>query len=323
MHTLKKILLFCFVIISISCEKEFNMKLKETSNIIAVEGKIENDFPPYILLTNSFSIYKDFNINSLTNLFIQGANISIFHNNDTIHLKEYNSTNIHEMPDSFQVELAERLGFDIAQFGGSFPPFVSIYTIDFSKMPLFVGELGQTYGLEIKVQDKILTASTSIPNRTVHFDSLWLETHPNPAKFPDYYQLTGILSDNGSTTDYYRYATKVDEEPWLVSNSSVFDDVFFNGKKFKIFIPKGNRFGDTPDPLDETVGYWNNQDSVLTFKLSLIDRPHYDFWRTLESNRSSQGSPFGSFVVVKSNIQGGGVGIWGGYASYTHHFYRF
>ena len=94
-------------------------------------------------------------------------------------------------------------------------------------------------------------------------------------------------------------------------------------EKFKIFIPKGNRFGDTPDPLDETVGYWNNQDSVLTFKLSLIDRPHYDFFIILESNRSSQGSPFGSFVVVKSNIQGGGVGIWGGYASYTHHFYRF
>jgi len=316
---MKKIFILLLVILSMACEKEIKMNVKETTDLIAVEGKIENDFPPYILLTNSFSIYKGFNITNLTNLFIQGAKIFIYHNNDTIELKEYNNTNINEMPDSFQVELANRLGFDINLFDGAFPPFVSIYTVDFSKTPIFTGALGQKYGLRIEVQDKTLTANTTIPDRTVHFDSLWTEPHPN-SKYPDFFQLYGILSDNEATTDYYRYATKADGEPWLISNTSVFDDDIYNGKRFQIFIPKGHRYGSFPDQLDETDGYWNIQDSILTFKLSLIDKEHYDFWRTLESNRNNQSSPFGSFVVIKSNIKGGAVGIWGGYASYTHYY---
>jgi hypothetical protein len=46
----------------------------------------------------------------------------------------------------------------------------------------------------------------------------------------------------------------------------------------------------------------------------MIDKSHYNFWRTLEADRGSQGNPFGSFVVVKTNINGG-IGVWGGYGS--------
>lgn len=314
---------FILIILSIiSCEKEFKMNVKEDTNMIVVDGKIENDFPPYILLTRSFSIYKGFNINSILNMFVNGAQISITNNNDTIRLKEYNSSNLHEIPDSFKVEFARNFGFDTSNFNGSLPPFISFYTIDFSADSIYKGKLGETYDLKIEVEGKTLTSTTTIPNRTVMFDSLWLETHPNPTKYPNYCQLTGILADNASTTDYYRYSTKTKNSPWLISSTSVFDDGFFNGKKFKIFIPKGHKYGDQPDPLDQTEGYWNFSDSTLIFKLSLIDKPHYDFWRTLESNRDSQGNPFGTFVVIKSNIKGG-TGVWGGYASYTHYFNLF
>jgi hypothetical protein len=170
-----------------------------------------------------------------------------------------------------------------------------------------------------------LTATTTIPNAIVKFDTLWIEPHVNSEKYPDYFRLIGILSDNGQSTDYYRYATRADNEPWLTTTQSVFDDAFYNGKQFQIFVPKGNEYGRRPDNDEdfETQDYWYKEDSVLTFKLSLIDKEQYDFWRTLEANRSSQGNPFGSFVVVKSNIKGGGLGIWGGYASYIHHYNRF
>ncbi len=318
----KIIYLLVIFIISLSCEKEIDLNIDVDKEDIVVDGIIENDFPPYLLLTRTFSIYKDLNVGDLSNFIISGAEIWVSTGTDSVKLKEYNSTNFDEIPDTFQTQLAHRFGIDISKFEGNLPQNISIYTVPFDEENIFIGELGKKYNLNIKVEDKTLTSVTTIPNYTKNFDTLWLETHPNPSKFPDLFQVTGILYDS-STTDYYRYFTKVDNEPWLVAQSSVFDDAFFNGKQFKIFIPKGYNFGfQNGQNFDETDGYWNQNDSTLFIKLSIIDKAHYDFWRTLESNRNSQGNPFGSFVVIKSNIVGG-MGIWGGYASKTISYQRF
>jgi hypothetical protein len=306
-----------------SCEKEIDLKIDVDKEDYVVDGKIENDFPPYLLLSKTFSIYKDLNISDLSQFLIKGAEIWVSNGTDSVQLKEYNNTNFNEIPDSFQTQLAHRFGIDLNIFNGNIPPFINFYTVPFDEEEIFTGELGKTYQLNIKINDKILTSKTTIPNYTNNFDTLWLETHPNPAKFPDLFQVTGILADNANKNDFYRYFTKVDNEPWLVADNSVFDDAFFNGERFKIFIPKGYNFGfQNGQNFDETDGYWNTNDSTLFIKLCIIDKEHYDFWRTLESNRSSQGNPFGSFVVIKSNIKGG-MGIWGGYASKTLIFQRY
>lgn len=316
---MNKIAILHIVLLSIifsSCEKEIDLKIDVNKEDIVVDGKIENDFPPYLLLTRTFSIYKDLNIGDLSNFMIAGAEIWVSNETDSVKLKEYNSTNFHEIPDTFQTQLAHRFGIDLEVFGGNIPPFITFYTVPFDSTEIFVGELGKTYNLLIKTGEKTLTSKTTIPNFTKNFDTLWLETHPNPSKYPDLFQVVGILNDN-NTRDYYRYFTKVDDEPWLVAQSSVFDDAFFNGKQFKIFIPKGRNFGSQNNQtFDETDGYWSFNNSTLYIKVCMIDKEHYNFWRTLESNRNAQGNPFGSFVVIRSNIKGG-MGIWGGYASKT------
>lgn len=301
-----------------SCEKEIDLNIETNPNEIIVEGHIENGIPPFVILTKSISLYDNININNLSNFFVSGARIVVSTATDSVELVEYNSTIIQSLPDSLVIAVAAQFGIQISS-ADEFPD-ISIYTVPLDAA-VYVGEIGKTYSLRIEVNDQVLTSSTTIP-APVFFDSLWIEPHPNPAFADSFFQLYGWLKDPPTLGNYYRYFTKVDNEPFLISRQSVFDDNFFNGKAFEIFIPKGKPIGSNSADFDfDTDGYWDIQDSVCTVKLSMIDKPHYDFWRTLEANRSSQGNPFGSFVIVKSNIKGG-KGIWGGYGSITGSYVR-
>jgi hypothetical protein len=53
----------------------------------------------------------------------------------------------------------------------------------------------------------------------------------------------------------------------------------------------------------------------VTLKLCNIDKATYDFWRTMEFAYSSVGNPFSSPTKVLSNISGGALGYFGGYAA--------
>ncbi|MBL0131278.1 MAG: DUF4249 family protein [Chitinophagaceae bacterium] len=46
-----------------------------------------------------------------------------------------------------------------------------------------------------------------------------------------------------------------------------------------------------------------------------MDKATYDFWRTMEYTYSTVGNPFSSPTKVISNIKGGGLGYFGGYAA--------
>ena len=49
-------------------------------------------------------------------------------------------------------------------------------------------------------------------------------------------------------------------------------------------------------------------------KFSAIDRSHFQFWRSEETQVGNNGNPFGSPAPVTGNINGG-LGIWGGYST--------
>ncbi|MCB9034009.1 MAG: DUF4249 family protein [Chitinophagales bacterium] len=311
-----------------NCEKEIDINLPAPENAVVVEGHIENDMPPYVLLTKNSAFFGGINLNDLAAYFISGASVKVIHQQDTITLKEYNYTNIDEMSDSLREKIIFLMGLSVVDTSSSNIldgfALATIYTIDESVNPNFVGALGGTYQLLIEVDGETITSTTTIPAYTVGFDSLWIESHPNADYADEYFQLYGFLNDP-NTTEFYRYFTFSQKTSLLISDNSVFDDAFFNGQRFEIFIPKGRRIGNNSNDetgFDETNGYWNNNDSILNVKLCIIDKPHYDFWRTLESSRNSQGNPFGSFVYVKSNIIGG-LGIWGGYATRTQSYYRY
>ncbi|MBK9327810.1 MAG: DUF4249 domain-containing protein [Sphingobacteriales bacterium] len=313
----KLLLLLPLAAILISCEKEIDLNIQPPADAVVVEGHIENGLPPYVLLTRNSAFFGNININDISSYFISGASITVLTDDDSVQLVEYNTALLQLLPDSLAIALAAQFGLSI-QSAADFPP-ITIYTVALSDTD-FTGKVGKQYDLRIRLNDKIITAATTIP-KPVYFDSLWLQPHPNPLYVDSFFQVYGRLKDPIEPGNYYRYFSKADNEPFLISDQSVFDDAFINGKKFNIFIPKGYPVGSKRSTNFNTSGYWTISDSVCTVKLCMIDKPHYDFWRTLESNRIRQGNPFGAVVFVKSNVNGA-LGVWGGYGSITGSFRR-
>ena len=170
------------------------------------------------------------------------------------------------------------------------------------------GEIGKTYDLKIEVEDKILTASTTIPE---HVPLEYIKFQKPSGNVADsLLELRTFIKDPEELTSYFRYFTAVDSEPLIPPFSSVFDDVFFNGKEFEFPLSKAEPINEEIDPGE--YGFFTVGDTV-TLKWSTIDEAHFDFWNTLEFNRVNQG-PFSSYTKVDFNISGG-IGIWGGYSS--------
>lgn len=308
------------ILFFVGCEKEIKLNIPVNSDKIVVEGHIENGIQPFVILTKNVSFYGNINLNNIGSYFVGGAKVTVITDNDSIQLQEYNGSIISLLPDSIAISLAAQFGLTITK-ASDFPPII-IYTVALSDTD-FVGVLGKRYDLRIEKDAKILTSTTTIP-QPAYFDSLWLQPHPDASYADSFFQVYGQLKDPVVSGNFYRYFTRVDNEPFLTSEQSVFDDALISGGNVKIFIPKGNKIGSNPEFNfnDKTAGYWNVLDSFCYIKLSMLDQAHYDFWRTVEANRNSQGNPFGNSVVVKGNINGG-LGIWGGYGSITGVYRRF
>lgn len=301
----------------VACEKEINLKVPNPKNAYVVEGHIENGIPPYVLLTKNAAFYGNINLNNLASYFVSGAHITVSTGRDTVHLQEYSGALIHSLSDSVAIALAAQFGINISS-AADFPP-ITIYTVSPADTG-FVGQVGKQYDLNIEIGGKEITATTSIPI-PVFFDSLWIRPHPNPALADSFFQVYGRLYDPPAQGTFYRYFTKADHEAFLINDRSVFDDALVNGGKIEIFIPKGHPVGSIGSTDFNRAGYWNISDTICTIKLCVIDKPHYDFWHTVEANRSSQGNPFGSSVYVQSNVVGA-YGVWGGYGSITGSYVR-
>jgi len=317
-YTGRYLFLSLIVMLVISgCEKEVNLKNQDVKDSIVVEGHIENGIPPYVLLTKNKSYYGNVNINDLESYFVHDAIITITTDDDTINLVEYNSAIIQSFPDSLAIAIAAQFGINITS-ALDFPA-ISIYTVPLDELG-FSGVFGKRYDLKIEVDGKTITSTTTIPAPT-SFDSLWIEDHPNLSYADSFYIFRGRLPVVNNA--YFRMFTKADDEAFRTDD--VYSEEFFSGGKINLNIRKGNAVGASFDPDTDfnTYGYWKkSQDSVCTVKISTLDQAHYDFWRTVEQNRQSQGNPFSSLVYVKSNVNGA-LGIWGGYGSTTVSFNRF
>ncbi|MEZ5054881.1 MAG: hypothetical protein R2807_09025, partial [Chitinophagales bacterium] len=90
--------LFCILFFT-ACEKEIKLNVKSNPNEIIVEGHIENDLPPYVILTKSISLYDNININNLSNFFVHNARIVVSTDSDSVELVEYNSSILQSLPD--------------------------------------------------------------------------------------------------------------------------------------------------------------------------------------------------------------------------------
>jgi Domain of unknown function (DUF4249) len=285
-----KMKLFTFLILSnlflYSCEKGVEFKLDEVTPKLVVEATIENGQAPVVYLSKSQAYFSQIDLTALAGSFVRNAEVYVSNGTLTHKLKEYTTP----------------IGAGINFYYYSNDPA--------NPATAFVGQLNKQYSLRIVSEGKEYTATTIIPNITRRIDSLFWKLAPagNP---PEKVALMMRAYDPPGFGDYVRYFTKQNSDPIYPGLNSVFDDQVIDGSSFEVQVERGKlRTGSTPDGYS----FFNKGDTV-TLKLCNIDKATFDFWRTMEFTYASVGNPFSSPTKVVSNIKGGGLGFFGGYAA--------
>ena len=136
-----KYIIFIIPIIWTSCD-DFEIDLPDYESKIVVDGWIEQDQYPEVLLSLSAAYFSEIDSVSLRELVVTRAKVTVSCDGieDILTLK----------PNSEY-----------------FPPYVYQGTI-------IKGEAGKTYELEVVYSENVLTASTTIPKVT-YLDSVWFE----------------------------------------------------------------------------------------------------------------------------------------------------
>ena len=281
----KLIILIIFSIGFISCEKNVTVNIPESTSKIVVEGYVETGSAPIVLLTKSLPFFGEINVNNILQYSILGATVIV--DNGII------IDTLTQIP-GYGVYISNNM----------------------------LGEIGFSYKLTVITNEGTITALTTIP-QPVNFDSTWWKVDGQRDSLGF---LWGHLSDPDTLGNAYRIFTKrinhytygaeigkVKDSTFFASQGSVFEDRYINGRSFDINFIRGRNenSGKADDENDERF-FFKRGDTVVV-KFCSIDRAHFEFWRTEESQVGNNGNPFGSPQPVHSNIKGG-LGIWGGYS---------
>lgn len=267
-----------FAMVFLSCEKDIDITLPESEKKIVVEGAIEQGVPPYVILTKTVGFFSPTDLESYKNSFIKGALITVSDGTTTVQL------------DEFTID-----GF-------------TVYTT--ANTSIF-GQVGKTYDLRIEAEGKVLTSTTTIP-QPQQMNYYYYKDQPG---FSNYGYLWFNQTDPPGYGNAYRIFTqrKGKDQRFIPADGSVWDDNFFDGLTFDAFIFRGHEPNSTAeDDNNETSEYFLQGDTVY-IKFCTIDQPHFEFWKTFETAAFNEGNPFAAPTTIRTNIEGGGLGVWGGY----------
>lgn len=285
---IKRIVYFILASIVLArCEKSITFTPENAESLVVVEATIENGQAPVVILSSSVNYFSQISPDILSNSFIRNANIEISNGTLTHKLKEYVISGIN--------------GYNLFY-----------YSVDSANLSTaFKGEFEKSYTLKITTGGKDYTAITTIPALAKKIDSLWWQKAPGNLD-SNYVKVVARVTDPPGYGNYIRYFTRRNQEPFWPGRNSTFDDQIVDGKTYDVQIDRGVNRNEVID--EETYTLFDRGDTV-TLKQCNIDKPTYDFWRTIEYSYASIGNPFSSPTKVLTNIKGGGLGYFGGYAA--------
>lgn len=339
--------IFCFY----SCdkffefEKEVDFSQGNTDSKIVVQAIIQPGLPAYAVLTKSEPFFDPVTEESIQNLFITDASISINDENDN----EVALTNILSLD-----VLSGIIGAELYDSLKNALPGLYIQT-EFLET---FSQANHRYDLKIIHESDTLTATTTIPN--IHpVDSLWFEVdenadRPNLGNFWFHYSDPDTLGNTIMIEHKRVFHTKETlwssnpSNPNITPNSITVKDIEdplfikslwgfvrndfegLNGTSFDTYFQRGAAnnllFNTTEADFEqEENGYFKSGKSVpshsyvvypdtVLLRLSQIDYQAYLFWRSADFQASSGGNPFAEPINLQSNINNG-LGIFFGQAA--------
>jgi hypothetical protein len=272
--------LLLIAIIFYSCEKDINIDVPAAEQKVVIQGSIDlNDYAK-VSLTKNLPYFGTIDSSMIYDLIIQEATVIVSDGlvNDT--LKKVTDLTM-------------------------FPPI-------YYKGTQIKGEVGKTYHLKVIALGKTFTASTTIP-APVSLDSAWFKVEPGKDSLG---YLWASFTDPAEPGNYYRIFTKriSKDAQYVPMLGSVTDDKFFNGQSFQFSMMRGSSSLNSTT-VDPEFGFFKIGDTIVV-KACAIDQAHYNFWRTAEQEIYGGSNPFSNPTQIVTNIEGGALGVWGGYGCF-------
>lgn len=272
------------------CEKEVNIDIVNGKPQIVVNGFIETGQPPVLLLSRSFGYLSTFDQSTIANNFVHDARITVSNGSREVSLREY------------EIDTGSDFRF-------------YIYSIDSADQQArtFLGRVNETYTLTVIADGKTYTSTTRIPDcRPPDSLAALLPDEPDLKK-PTARVLNLYYSDPDTPGNCYRYFTSLNGSPFHTASTSVFDDALVGNTGSTARLPLFLGY-DRSTASNDSTGYLFPGDRV-TLKWCAIERPVFNFYTTFEYTISNVGNPFTTPINVRSNITGGGLGVWAGYGA--------
>jgi len=307
------IILFISSSLFLSCSKEVKIDIPGFASQLVVDGTIETNGNPLVLLSQSSNIYSETNLSSYLNNFIENAAVKVVHGLDTFDLLPMN---IVDLPLASQKKLAEMLEIG---FGETILLPIKVY----SNIEL-IATANSSYELIIDYNSKTYKSTTFIPLPSTLDNLYWKPEISNPI----YGKSWARLSDNSTQYDAYKWEVRrinknsENEDLDLIfrkTNDAYFDDRFCNGLSFDFSYDNPLKRKDSTHLL-EYKRYFRMGDSVVV-KFSKMDKNTFTFFQKKSAQLSSNGNPFGSPINITSTISGGALGIWAGFSPYYDTLY--
>ena len=316
--------LFYISIIFISCQDEITLDLPQAENKLVVEASIEQGHPPYVILKKNEGYFDPIDSETFNSLFVNDIeSVKIWYNNNGVKV------------DSVILE-------QITLFDS--PPIYTDINFVSNNVDFETGELtlpynfsmpGRKYYLEIKWDNQIITAETTIPEPTP-LDCLWVEqsetaekdfkcdiraVYSDPAN-----QQNNILIKSKRLKHFER--NKEDTTSCLIDSIGepilklvdAASDILINGQSFETYFPRPSDNGfptgtynafHTKVCDEDTIEF---KKDIVLIKFCQIDEPSMKFWRGLVRQAGTNGNPFAEPSNLPSNINGG-LGVFTGYGA--------
>lgn len=284
-----------------ACTKEVHIDIPGFEEKLVIDGHIETNQPPIVLISKSKEVYAPTDIDAFLSGFISDAVVTMSDGTNSVQLDVICSGNL---PPGTEEAAAAMLGIPADQLANY--NICAYTTLD----PNFWGEVGKSYTLTVSYEGQTYTATTLISQPTPLNKVFWKPE----SGLTDHGYSWAELSDPPNQFDAYFWEVKrlngPDSDPnFAPTYSPATDDEFFDGLTFEFWYE--NPFG---DEMEDSVKWMYALGDSVVIKISKIDRDVYEFYEKKYMQLQTAGNPFASPTSIPSNFDNGALGVWAGFS---------
>lgn len=292
------------MMMTFSCSKAVKVKIPGYEEKIVIEGSIETDGFPFVLISKNKDVYSPTSQKEMLGSYLSGAKVWVSDGTKTIQLTEICTDNL---PAGMDTTVANFLGLPVELLHQV--TICAYVGLDES----FKGEVGKTYSLKVEFEGQTYEAASTILNPIALASSYWKEE----TKYPNYGYSHHVLQDPPNERNAYLYEVKrlnVDstgeakDKHYFKPYLAYFDDEFFNGLSLEFFMDNSATYDDKTVEA-KNRGLFGRGDT-LEVKFSNYDHPLFRFLNAVMQQKLAGGSPFALPTNAIGNISNGGLGLW-------------